>query len=790
VLEAQLGAGAAFFFEARDAGAVGRNPAQGLVVELDGGAVQIRSRHVSQGWQLGLQYVALGRAGKERPVGAVSGSLEIDRNAALWRYANGSDQWLVNGPLGVEQGFVLHREPDGAAGGEELRLSLEVTGGLAPVLGPGGAYVSLRSSQGRPLLRYSDLFAYDADGVELSSRLEVEGETIALVVDDSSARYPVTIDPLIWTEVGKLVASDGLDLDWLGRSVAVSGETAVVGAWRDSGDPAGLGVAYVYDRVATDPESWQEVAKLTPTDSEEGDDFGYAVGISGDTAVVGAYREDGAGEDRGAVYLFQRDAGGSDSWGQVAKVPGSDSVDFDIFGWSVAIDGSTVAVGAYRNANGGTGRGAVYLYEPDAGGTWGEVAKLGAADLADQDRFGSAVAVHADTVLVGSMFADAGGTDRGAAYVFGRNVDGPGAWGEVAKLSATAAADGDGLGGAVAMSADTAIAGAQYADAAGSDRGVVYVFERDAGGADSWGQVATATASDGADGDWLCGDVSLSGDRAVAGARYHGSNDSDRGAVYAFERDAGGPDSWGEVAKRTASDGADGDFFGWAVAVDGDVLVVGAPRQDLGGINRGAAYVFGLRKGLGDPCAMANECASGFCIDGVCCDSACADGDSLDCYGCSQAVGAPHDGFCFDLVGTVCDDGLFCTVVDRCSAGTCVGDGSPCAGVDGDADCSESCDEEAEACTAPDPDGSTCPDGVCLAGACEPLGTGGAAGAGGAAGEGGAPGTPRTGPIIVHGCGCRVGAQPSQQLPPWLVLLAASGWGWRRRRAQPLSSSK
>lgn len=780
ILAAQQRGGAAFAFELLDPGAVARaaNPAQRTRLALDEGALVVEPRSMTAAWTLRLHYAGSGCRDRSRPTAPNARALGIDGSRASCTFADGVRQWLLNGPLGIEQGFVVERPARavGPPGDRPLRLTIRVGGSLVPELGRGGSFVGLRDAAGLPVLQYGELFAYDAAGDELASHFAVRGQTIEIVVDDEGAQYPVTIDPLIWSEVGKLVASDGLDLDWLGRAVAVSGDTAVVGAWRDSGDPAGLGVAYVFERVSADPEIWQEKAKLVPSDSAEGDDFGYSVGVSGSTAIVGAYREDGAGSDRGAAYLFERDAGGTDAWGQVAKLTGSDSVDFDIFGWSMGIGGDTAVVGSYRNANGGSGRGAVYVFERDAGdpGAWGEVAKLAPDDLADQDRFGSAVAIDGDTAAVGAMFADAGGLDRGAVYLFERDAGGSDGWGEVAVLTADDGEDGDGFGSAVGLSASTAIVGAHYADGAGVDRGAAYLFERDSTEPDSWAQMATLTAGDGGDGDWFGADVAVSGVTAVAGARYHGAGDSERGAAYVFERNSGGGNGWGEVAKLIAADAEDGDLFGWAVGLDGDALIVGAPRQDVGGINRGAAYVFGLRKALGDSCAAAGECASGFCVDGVCCESQCGDGALLDCLGCSVAAGADEDGRCALLDGTSCDDGRFCTVSDRCETGSCVGQGDPCSGPDGDADCAESCDEGADACTGADPDGTPCPDGICLSGECDAFGSGGGAAAGGAA-----PSSPGQ-DIIVHGCGCRVGHPPSRHNVLWLAFLAV---GLGRRRA-------
>jgi hypothetical protein len=163
------------------------------------------------------------------------------------------------------------------------------------------------------------------------------------------------------------------------------------------------------------------VTKLTASDAADWDFLGISVAISGDTVVVGAYFEDGAGSDRGAAYVYERNQGGADSWGQVTKLTASDTADDDRFGYAVAISGDTVVVGTHMEDGAGKYRGAAYVYERNQGGAdhWGQVTKLTASDAADMDYFGGSVAISRDTVVVGAYLQDGAGSDRGAAYVFG-----------------------------------------------------------------------------------------------------------------------------------------------------------------------------------------------------------------------------------------------------------------------------------------------------------------------------------------------------------------------------------
>ena len=338
-----------------------------------------------------------------------------------------------------------------------------------------------------------------------------------------------------------------------------------------------------------------EVTKLVPSDAQAGP-IGFSVAISGDTAVVGA-RSDSVG---GATYLFQRDQGGAGNWGEVKKLVASDAETNDQFGYSVAVNGDTAVVGAWLEDGGGTSAGAAYVFQRDQGGpnNWGQVKKLTASDAQANDEFGFSVAVNGDTAVVGAPFEDAAGgccDDFGAAYVFQRDQGSADNWGQVKKLTASGAQPGAEFGHSVAVSGDDAVVGA-YLERVGliSDAGTAYVFGRDQGGADNWGEVKKLTASDVQAGDNFGYSVAVSGDTTVVGARHEDAGGNTAGAAYVFERDQGGADNWGEVEKLIASDAQTNDQFGWSAAISGDTAVVGARFEDAGGNNAGAAYVYDL----------------------------------------------------------------------------------------------------------------------------------------------------------------------------------------------------
>ena len=343
-------------------------------------------------------------------------------------------------------------------------------------------------------------------------------------------------------------------------------------------------------------------SKLGASGGSEDDKFGYSVAVADDTAVIGAYGDDGNGADSGAAYVFTRNRG---IWSQAAKLTASTGKPYDNFGFSVAVDGATntVVVGAPggdRNEgdDDATDSGSVYVFVKPATGwaTTTETAKLTASDGEDFDHFGYSVAVSGGTVLAGAYEDDEGDVEEsGSAYVFVNPATG---WATTdtftAKLTASNRAHDDNFGISVALDGDTAVIGAYGDDDNGIDSGSAYVFVKPATG---WATTSTHTAKlnarDGAPGDWFGVSVALDGNTAVIGAYGDDDNGEDSGSAYIFVKPATG---WATTdmftAKLTASDGEAFDYFGYSVAVDGDVAVVGAYGNDNNGTDSGAAYVF------------------------------------------------------------------------------------------------------------------------------------------------------------------------------------------------------
>ena len=196
----------------------------------------------------------------------------------------------------------------------------------------------------------------------------------------------------------KLTASDGVASDNFGQSVGISGTIAIVGAHFDDDKGTNSGAAYIYEPGAP---TYVET-KLVPDDGTDWDYFGYSVAVSGTTAVVGAMNCDDYGSNSGAVYVFEKDG---DSWNQTAKLYALDASAWLYFGESVAIDGDRIIVGATGDDTRGYRTGAAYIFERGSS-TWTQVEKLMAGTPEEEDYFGISVDIEDGRAVVGAYLDD------------------------------------------------------------------------------------------------------------------------------------------------------------------------------------------------------------------------------------------------------------------------------------------------------------------------------------------------------------------------------------------------
>jgi hypothetical protein len=386
----------------------------------------------------------------------------------------------------------------------------------------------------------------------------------------------------------KLLSDDGLSNDYFGWSVSISGDYAVIGAFRADANGPDTGVAYIFYRNQGGADNWGQQAKLAADDGTTTDRFGYSVSISGDYAIIGAQLNDDNGMSSGSAYIFYRNQGGTDNWGQQVKLLPDDGAAYDQFGYSVSIRGDYAIVGAYLDDDNADDSGSVYIFYRNQGGTdnWGQYTKLTADDAEEDDYFGYSVSLSADYAIVGAALDDDRGAESGSAYIFYRNQGGADNWGQQAKLTAADGADTDRFGYSVSISGDYVVVGAQLDDDNGSNSGSAYIFNRSGS---NWTQQDKLTASNGAADDFFGESVSISGDYAFVGAHQHDSNGLNSGAAYIFARNGS---TWAEWARPLASDVAPEDYFGYSVSISGDDVLVGAYWDDDNGSNSGSAYFF------------------------------------------------------------------------------------------------------------------------------------------------------------------------------------------------------
>jgi len=264
----------------------------------------------------------------------------------------------------------------------------------------------------------------------------------------------------VWTEQQRIVPSDSVNVDYWARDVAISGNSVLIGGQAKDGAVVQSGAAYVFTRTAG---VWTEQQKFWASDGLLNNNFGAAVDIDGDSCLIGSHSDGAQGASAGSAYVFTRTAG---VWTQQQKLLASDGVAGQWLGSSVALHGDTAVVGAWGyNAE----QGAVYVWTRTAG-VWTQLQKLTASDGVAGDRFGYSVAIDGNWLVVGAYVDD---TSAGSIYLFYRSA---GVWTEYQKLIALDAAVDDRFGWSVSISGRQVVVGAPRDDDHGANSGSVYIF--------------------------------------------------------------------------------------------------------------------------------------------------------------------------------------------------------------------------------------------------------------------------------------------------------------------------
>jgi hypothetical protein len=517
-----------------------------------------------------------------------------------------------------------------------------------------------------------------AVAIGIALALPVAAEAAPFQQAYAKASNPEAGDTMGWS------AAISGDTMVVGAPFESSNATGVDGNQTDN-SAGSSGAVYVYTRTG---ETWSQQAYLKASNTESADQFGLSVAISGNTIVVGAIGEDSnatgingnqgdnSAAASGAAYVFTRSGG---TWSQQAYLKASNTGVGDVFGQSVAISGDTLVVGANsetsiatgvngnQNDNSAIQAGAAYVFTR-AGNAWSQQAYLKASNTDASDQFGFSADISGDTIVVGAFGEDSNATGvngnqadnsagaSGAAYVFTRSA---GAWSQQAYLKASNTDPGDQFGLSVAISGDTIVAGANVEDSAatgvdgnGADNsanasGAAYVFNRSA---NTWSQQAYLKASNTGATDQFGPSVAISGDTVVVGARFEDSaaagvngNGADNsangsGAAYVYTRSAG---IWSQHAYLKASNTGGSDQFGWSAAISGDTIITGAIGE--------ASNATGVNGNQSDNSGFATGAAYAFALD--------ADGDGVrdSADNCPNAADPDQSDVDSDGIGDACD---------------------------------------------------------------------------------------------------------------------------------------
>lgn len=371
--------------------------------------------------------------------------------------------------------------------------------------------------------------------------------------------------------------------DQFGWAVAVDGDWAIVSVPKNDSLNSNGGIARIYQRDGT---TWPLRATIAPSTPSHEAQFGWSVDIEGDRAIVGAFLDASIGFISGAAYIFERSG---NEWTETGKLF-VDTISESGYAKSVAISGDYAVVGApFAPPPTFAGPGVAWVYRRNAGGQWLFSRLLSASDAVDFIEFGTSVDIDGDVIVVGAEQGVAANTVAGAAYVFRRQGNN---WNEEAKLTASDPAYHDRFGAAVSVSGNRIVVGAPEDDGEADGAGAAYVFLRNATTGD-WAETQKLTADDATAGDNFGYSVSVDDGRVLVGAWLANGSANTTGAAYLF-RTAGA--SWELARKLQLSSGEYGDGYGASVSISGSCGVVGAVNRDAGDLEKagGAYYYCGL----------------------------------------------------------------------------------------------------------------------------------------------------------------------------------------------------
>ena len=338
-----------------------------------------------------------------------------------------------------------------------------------------------------------------------------------------------------WRQVEKLTVQGLPSSARFGYSTSYDNNTLMIGAHADNKAGKRSGSVYVFERKNNE---WQKTSVLSASDASEGDLFGMAVSLSGDTVLIGAYADDDGGEKSGSVYVFERKAG---EWVETEKLHASDAKKQDWFGFSVSLDKNIALIGAYGSDEHGNHSGSAYIFERD-NDQWLETAKLMASDAAPDHLFSRSLVIKDGIVLVGAHGDDTYGLQSGAVYVYERDGE---QWVQSNKITAPDGKKHMHFGNFLSFDGKALAIGAYGDRGQGGYAGSVYIFER---GEVGWQLMQKVTASDSDKGDFFGHSVSIDNGTLLVGAYGDDVEDGHYGSAYVFHDNS----EWQEEEKLKA----------------------------------------------------------------------------------------------------------------------------------------------------------------------------------------------------------------------------------------------
>ena len=601
-----------------------RNRAHNMCITYHADGFEVKSRTERQSWNIAMKVKGVHRGNTK--VGSLlpKAKINLTDNQLVYHH-DFFDVEYINTQKGMRQNFIVHQKPKGKG---PLKVKLEVQADNITLQCNGKELIATQSKTIK--FSYHDLKVWDADYKRLSSHMELTGDELALVVDDSNACYPVTIDPLSTTPALILESDQAGAL--MGYSVASAGDVngdgyndVIVGAYQYDNGQAGEGAAFVYHGSA----SGISMTPASTIESNQADaNIGYSVASAGDVngdgygdVIVGARYYDNGQIDEGAAFVYHGSANGIST--TPASILESNQADARM-GRCVALAGdvngdgySDVIVDASRFDNGQIDEGAAFVYHGSASGVITTPAVMMECNQAGA-WMGNSVATAGDVngdgysdVIVGAPYYDNGQPDEGRAYVYLGSAGGVSATPANIMESDQAIAY---MGRAVASAGDVnadgysdVIIGAYYYDNVEIDEGRVYIYHGSGSG------LSTTPASlleSNQDSAYMGRSVASAGDvngdgysDVIVGSKYYDNGQIDEGAAFVHNGSASGISTTPSAILESNQEFAD---MGYAVASAGDVnsdgfsdVIVGVQFYDNGQNNEGAAFVY--HGGL-DPC--------------------------------------------------------------------------------------------------------------------------------------------------------------------------------------------